>query len=54
MGAIEVITEIEEYFEMEFEDEEIGVDLLQTVDSLSNAVSRHYVEQETVSRQASN
>lgn len=45
MTTIQIITEIEDYFGIEIEDEEIGVALFESVNSLAQAVSRHLAEQ---------
>jgi acyl carrier protein len=40
-AVIEVLTGIEDAFEIQFEDEEIGPDLFRSVSSLARAVDRH-------------
>lgn len=45
VAAIKIIVEIEEFFEIKIEEEEIGLALFQNVRSLGKAVEAHLVKQ---------
>ena len=41
VAAIQILTEIEDHFDVRFEDEEIGAELFQSVNALAQSVEQH-------------